>query len=579
MLPVDKQVGDSASQESEQFNGGIVTMGTFSRKSPRHSVLHSCLLFSHGKWCVPLALLVLLTIAPSVYSQEYEQLAVGTRHICALDTSGGVDCTTDESSLHLLPPDDLPPLKDIGAGEQHSCGITIDDTVVCWGANVFGELQIPDIQSPVASLSVGHNHTCVVDSNNAVTCWGLNTNGQLNVPDVPGGFVQVSAGRSATCGIDTVGDIHCWSSDSFFTDDMPVVGPFSKVDIGINHGCGITESGDIECWALRDFFNITPPDDGPYTDITGGRYALCGLRADQRLECGFANPISRQIDTRSDEYPTDVAFTTVSDGTAEFLSTPMCGIRADDGVIQCFGGGGSESFDGSLLPPPPGSGVETHTALTASDISLSLVAEIYDDKQLEIFWNKVRAVSPIISVEVYRDDQLLTVTQNNSSYYDNTFADAQSGVGDVVRYRVRSVDTEGNVGEFSNTIAIDRVTRSVSLGDSGNTTPPPPPVTTGVNITNLGVEFISVHDGGLGSYHLSWDVENTGSNAVAGYAVSVNDELVGSTTATIFLGNGIDSSACRVFTVVAVDEFGVILDHSSVAFGFARSRCNGRLPR
>jgi len=352
-------------------------------------------------------LLMVLLLAPKAFAQSFEEVAVGASHICALDNSGQVECTTTPIATRLLPPADLPLMAELAAGQQHTCGITLDGAVECWGSDAFGVLQVPSFDVPVASITAGFNHACALDVDGQAECWGLNTNGQLNVPDVEGGFVLLDAARNATCGIDAIGDIHCWSTDAFFNPGVPIAGPFIDLDLDANQACGLTANGEIECWASRERNNLSPPTNGPYTDMTVTNSAICGLRVDQFLDCSFAEPTIFDLDVRSEEYPLDTRLSSIERSNLQFGGVPICGIRADNGTISCFGG---SDFDGSL-PAPPGAG-DTATAFNASNITLGLAARIYGRNQVELFWNRVPTAFPIIFVEVYRDDELLVTTQN-----------------------------------------------------------------------------------------------------------------------------------------------------------------------
>jgi len=371
------------------------------------------------------------------------------------------------------------------------------------------------------------NHTCAVHFNNEVTCWGLNTNGQLNVPVIDGGFVEIDAGRVSTCGIDTLGQAHCWSSDVFLQTAEPVQGPFIDVEAGVNHSCGLTIEGNIECWALRETFNITPPDSGPYTDLTVSNLAICGLGADQFLDCTFAEPLRFQSNDSRDDYPFDVAFTSI----------------------------------------------ELVTSVSASNISLSLVASVYDVNRLELFWNRVPSVIPSLSVEVYRDDELLAITQNGGSYYDDSFQNADSTSGDTVVYRVRALDVAGDVGDFSNEVVINRVTGEISLDDGAQNVNNPRP-DSGVRVRIINAQVIAA-GASQGFYTLDWEVENTTEMPLAGFEVRLNNEPVGFTSQTSFFGGQLDRTECAVFSVAAISEDGTVLDYGSTAISFITAGCSG----
>jgi len=511
------------------------------------------------RWSAALALLAAAT-TPHAFAQPFEQVSVGAEHICALDAAGNVECTASAIAQRLLPPDALPPMQDIAAGQQHTCGITLDGRILCWGTDVFGVLDAPAFDAPISSIVSGFNHSCAVDVNDRVQCWGLNSNGQLDVPNVAGGFVKVDVARTASCGIDTRGDIRCWSTDSFFNPGTPIPGPFIDLDLDSNQACGLTAAGDIECWAERERQNLAPPTNGPYTDLTVTGSAICGLRTDRLLDCSFAAPTVFELDAREEDYPLDVPFSSIERSALQFGGVPICGIRAENGTIGCFGGSGN---DGSL-PAPPGA-PQVDGPVTADRISLGLTAQVYGRNQVELFWNELPVVFPRLFVEVYRDDRLLTTTGNNFSYYDND----GSIVSDASRYRVRTVDEAGNVGAFSNAVRVDRSARRAEIEQDIGTNPR----MADLRVRDVSVERFLPFLENVGSYIMMWNVDNTAGVAIAGFEVRVNDEPVGFVGDNFFIGDGVTRDACRVYSVAAIADDGTILDYGSAALG---RRCPNR---
>ena len=503
-------------------------------------------------------LLIGVGAAPHVYSQSFEQVTPGAAHICAIEDGGQVQCSTTPLSTRLLPPADLPLMREIAAGQQHTCGITLDDSIECWGTNSFGELDPPAFDAPVQSITAGFNHSCAIDINNQVQCWGLNTNGQLDVPIVAGGFVAVDVARVASCGIDTLGDVHCWSTDSFFPTIAPIPGPFVQLDLDANQACGLTANGDIECFASRERNGLSPPDNGPYTDLTVTNSAICGLRTDQLLDCSFAAPASFDLNTLADEYPLGEAFSSIERANFQFGAVGICGIRADSGMISCFG-----TQEGFESPPPPPGADTLSPLLTAANVMLSLTAEVYGPNQVELFWNQLPIVFPPFSVEVFRDDELLTTTTNRFSFFDND----SSVSGEESTYRVRTVDEAGNMGEFSNTIIVNRLTANVELGivqtDVDN-----PRTDDMLLIQDLSIiAFDQFTSNNNDSFILSWNFDDSSSIEVAGFEIRIDGVPVGFVSGLVFTGEGASSDQCSTYSVAAIADDGEIIDFASVAFG------------
>ena len=503
-------------------------------------------------------------MAPRAVAQTFEQVVVGAAHICALDASGQLECTSASIAQRLLPPADLPPLSDIVAGQQHTCGVVLDGQVQCFDGNFFGESEPPVFDSPVIGITAGFNHNCAIDSDNQVQCWGLNSNGQLDVPDTVDGFVKVDASRNASCGITTNGDIQCWSTDSFYQPGTIIRGPFVDLDGDANLACALTVDGDIDCFATRPGRSRTPPNNGPYTDLTLTNSAICELRADQLLDRSFPNAASVSFDPAPDQYPVDVAFSSIERSAFQAGGVPICGVRADNGTISCFGG--TTLFKSALAAPP---GTETVTdTINASNIRLSLTARIYGRNQIELFYSRLPSVFPPVSVEIFRDDALLTTTQNGFSFYD----DDPTITAEVSQYRIRIVDGQGNVSEFSNTIVVDRVAQTVSPLDNTNNIENPNLVSD-VSIQNTDLVTFSRLVQNDDAYILTWSLDNPSNAAVAGFEIRLNDEVVGFTSNTTFIGNGARADRCTIFNVVAIANDGAILNFGSAAFGRSALTC------
>ena len=507
-------------------------------------------------------------IASHATAQPFEQVAVGASHICALDSAGQLDCTTTPIATRFLPPDDLPALTDIVAGQQHSCGITLTGEVQCFGVDAFGVLDVPSFDSPVIDISAGFNHNCAIDSNNQVQCWGLNTNGQLDVPENVEGFVRVDAGATASCGIDLNGDIHCWSTDPVFVLDEPVPGPFVDLDLSFFNACALTANGEIDCFVDSGRLNFAELTNVPYSDLTVTGSAICGLGSDQLLDCAFpdpSDPNSGFANVASEQYPTDIAFSSIERSTLRFGGVPICGIRAESGTISCFGSNGSGS-DGSL-PAPPGSD-SVSDSLNASNITLSLTAQVYSRNQVELFYNQIPSVFPQISVEVFRDDSLLTTTTNGFSFFDNDLSVTE----EESQYRIRTVDAQGNIGAFSNTIVVDRIAQTVSLLEDNNGVDNPRPDST-LRVQNVQVTTFSQFVQNDETFILDWTLDNPSSTPIAGFEIRINDEVAGFTANTTFIGDGVSRDGCTVFNVVAIGTDGAILNFGTTAFGRSAITC------
>jgi len=199
---------------------------------------------------------------------------------------------------------------------------------------------------------------------------------------------------------------------------------------------------------------------------------------------------------------------------------------------------------------------------------LALTAEVYEPNQVELFWNRLPNVFPPVFVEVFRDDELLTTTENGFSFFDDEF----DITGEEMSYRIRAVDDAGNVGEFSNSILVNSLTRSVELLDDGVAVVDPRSEDL-LLVQDLVITAFNGLVSGNDSFILSWSIDNSVGAEVNGFEIRIDNEPVGFVGGTTFVGDGVEFFGCRTFSVVAIDDDGVILDFATVAFGNGTFAC------
>ena len=195
-------------------------------------------------------------------------------------------------------------------------------------------------------------------------------------------------------------------------------------------------------------------------------------------------------------------------------------------------------------------------------------AEIYGRNQVELFWNQVPGVFPPISVEVFRDDELPTTTGNSFSFYDIV----SSVTNEESRYRVRTVDEAGNVGQFSNEIVVNRVSLGVQI--ASDLTGVENPRTDGeLRIQNLSVVAFGRFVDNNNSFVMTWSADNPTNVTDAGFEIRIDNEAVDFINSATYSGDGADINECRVFSVAAIADDGAILDYASGAFGNRAIQC------
>ncbi|WP_374000214.1 Ig-like domain-containing protein [Bdellovibrio bacteriovorus] len=230
---------------------------------------------------------------------------------------------------------------DVSVGTLHVCGKLTGGGLRCWGSNSY-------------------NWNSLGGLGNGVYITGTTT----NKPElVLGGdtFTSMSAGWNATCGVNSVGRVKCWGdlNRGFMADPaghirlVPAVSDlgetYSSMSTGAGGGCGITSAGLLKCWAgwdgydpssrtrsIGDGTNIlrTSPvviDRGRiYTDVSSSGSHSCGIRDTGFLYCwGKINNGANYI--RPLKVDGTVTYKAVSAGGSH-----SCGITTSD-VLKCWG--------------------------------------------------------------------------------------------------------------------------------------------------------------------------------------------------------------------------------------------------
>ncbi len=182
-------------------------------------------------------------------------ISAGSESICALLSSGGVDCWgenyagqlgdgTTEGSFTPVAVSGITnataiavsPIEGNSFGEitaeLNACALLSSGHVECWGGNSWGELgngTTENSTTPVSvsgisnatAISTGQTKTCAVLTSGGVDCWGNGRYGQLgdgttsnsNTPVTVAGVteaVAVSAGNFDGCALRATGSLECW---------------------------------------------------------------------------------------------------------------------------------------------------------------------------------------------------------------------------------------------------------------------------------------------------------------------------------------------------------------------------------
>lgn len=268
-------------------------------------------------------------------SRDWNQVAAGRRHTCAIERAGtarALWCWGDNGRGQLgtgapagvQPPATIatPSLTTWGAlvgGGDATCAIA-DGTRYCWGANDRGQLGLTDLADrdrPTAGAAtwttvvLGATFGCGRDDQDRLWCWGADDRGQLGLgagdqatatPQqvAPGPVTALGAGAAHACAT-SAGTPVCWGDNrdgqtghaaAVATIDTPttVVGTsaWSAVVGGRAHGCALTASGRLACWGSDERGQIAQPSGlasaaptlvgtATWTAIAAGAEHACGV--------------------------------------------------------------------------------------------------------------------------------------------------------------------------------------------------------------------------------------------------------------------------------------------------------------
>ena len=167
-----------------------------------------------------------------------QAIAVGDRHVCMLTTTGGVRCwgqgdagqlgyAPDGLGVESGPPatDLLGDVKAIAAGSKHSCALLTTGEVRCWGdrhavspidsgyPSTLEELQPKAVLFDAQAITAGGDLSCALTTNGGVLCWGPNS--VLPRTYLLGGAQSVATNGHHTCVLLTTGGVQCWGEDYY----------------------------------------------------------------------------------------------------------------------------------------------------------------------------------------------------------------------------------------------------------------------------------------------------------------------------------------------------------------------------
>ncbi len=185
--------------------------------------------------------------------------------------------------------------ESVAVGNEHSCAITTEGELYCWGANWDGQLGDGSWENSATPVQVsssetwkfvvssgGARHTCAISISDELHCWGQNHEGQL--------------GDGTYNNANTPQQVQLQSSETGKVVDASVV--------GFGASCALLEDSSTFCWGInaRGYlgdgtwqYSTTPVsvsilEGSEVLEISSGREHSCILLASDQIMCwGFGN--------------------------------------------------------------------------------------------------------------------------------------------------------------------------------------------------------------------------------------------------------------------------------------------------
>jgi hypothetical protein len=205
-------------------------------------------------------------------------ISAGTRHSCALTSTGGVKCwgvnyggaLGDGTENRYFAPVDVVGLgsgvKAVSAGYDRSCAVLETGAVKCWGTDYgLTPVDVPGLSSGIVAVATSSLIGCALTNAGGVKCWGFHYGPTaVDVPGLASGVEAVTTG-GPICALTTAGGVKCWGADSNWTPvDVPGLGSgVAALATGTGHGCVVLTTGRVKCWGLNDHGQL---GDGTKTD-------------------------------------------------------------------------------------------------------------------------------------------------------------------------------------------------------------------------------------------------------------------------------------------------------------------------
>jgi alpha-tubulin suppressor-like RCC1 family protein len=311
-----------------------------------------------------------------------QKIVVGARHTCAINMDDAIECTGDNSlgqignnaggggPTNVASADGTfsrRQFEELAAGANHTCAIDASSGAWCWGDDQYGQRATVGAPTGANLISFGarvavdvatsDNASCFLLDDMRVHCAGKNDQGQLGRRTLSEfestalavrldsgvtlvGVQQLVAGAQGFCAIVAGGRLYCWGKNDDSEIDRAIDGPVAAAtEVTASAADTFVFDGTI-CWR---------------TPVGGGEVSCRGRRRDGQFP-GTVTAAPAELDTR-------LAVLDAIRGVVAGHSA-ACGFRG--GALTCWGA----SYEGVI--PRESLNIERPTLLLARGVTPAL---------------------------------------------------------------------------------------------------------------------------------------------------------------------------------------------------------------
>lgn len=272
----------------------------------------------------------------------YQDVALGTHHVCRLDQDGVISCS-GRASLNRL---DAPPgeFTSIVAGDIHTCALDTAGAAHCWGLS--SDDQSPPLDILFRQLVAQDGITCgLTRPDGSITCWGDLDEHGFKVPPTlldKTGYTQLDISSQNGCVIDGDQKLTCWGKNAITSPPFDGEG-YLAVSIEEGFGCGLRNDGVLHCWGTLPA-GIEPRYQGRTRHFTTTTSTLVIIE-DVRGRVEVHGKANESFDNT--QIPLDETSGEPLEGITRAIFSPRhsC-LLAEDGRLSCWG----SNYMGQLVP-------------------------------------------------------------------------------------------------------------------------------------------------------------------------------------------------------------------------------------